>query len=195
MSGRPWTAEEDAVIRLHAGNLLDRQIAVLVGRTTAAVKERRPQIVPATPKAPTWSDAEVAILRERYTSTPVAEMASLLPGRTPMAIMAKVKTIGVRQRKPLTSSGRRWSEDEDKVVRVLYPDNAVASLVAHLPARSAKAIERRAFELGLTHSEKFWAHHYSTKVSLGCYPPELQEVIRLGRKLKKAINDHESQHP
>ncbi len=192
---RRWTAEEDAIIIRYAGKLNDRSLAALVGRTTAATKDHRQALLGTAPKAPGWSEQELEILRKWYTTAPPAELRKMLPGRAPASIHEKVRKLGLRRFKPSTSSALPWSEDESDVMRRLYPDNAAALLLPHLPGRSQKAIERRATDMGLQHSEKFWTHHYATRISLGCYPPELQEVIRLGRKLKKAINDRESQHP
>lgn len=54
-----------------------------------------------------WSDAEIAILRERYPDQPTASLLPLLPGRTIKTIQEKSVSIGVHKtREFLAAQGR-----------------------------------------------------------------------------------------
>lgn len=187
MAGKPWTPEEDAVIRLHAGKLQDKQLVLLLpGRTTASVKEHRPKVVGAPPKVPNWSAAELQILRANGSSTN-DQLAELLPGRSHFAIHNKACELGVRERSRTTHNGTAWAPADDEALLRLYPHVSNDALRARFPDRTERAIHHRAWALGAKRSEAFWRRHYDTKISLKAYPPEVREVIRLSQKLNRAL--------
>lgn len=140
------------------------------------------------PRTDYWSDAELAILHERYATTSRAQMVALLPRRAWTSIMTKAQSLGLAQRSRRTPI--LWTDADRAKLRELYPTNSVAVLLRHFPGRTRKSIEHEAARLGVQHTTEFWKGS-NAKNHPRSYPPELRALIHLNNKLKKAINARE----
>lgn len=80
-------------------HLSDKELAFVLGRTTAAIQQQRFRYMPnAAKKMPRWSSAEVETLKSMYTTHTDQEIADIL-GRTQVAVWGK------RQRLKIGNSG------------------------------------------------------------------------------------------
>jgi hypothetical protein len=134
-AGRPWTAEEDALLE-------DCTIAEIVektGRTKVAVYSRRKTLnMTGNPAAGVpWTPEEDALVREFS----VGEVM-LKTGRTKAAVCCRRSTLGVTADSVV---GISWTAEEDALLRKL----SVADIVERT-GRTKTAIYTRRSKLGMT---------------------------------------------
>lgn len=105
-----------------------------------------------------YSSEDVRILRERYGTVRVAELALML-GRSPGAITFKARTLGLTERwrersscKDWSASRKDWSESEVLWLRNAFPVMKTTE-IARLSGRTRASIERKAYALGLVKSK------------------------------------------
>jgi len=108
-SKRPWTEEEDAVLkryftRLGVQGIIDREL--LPGRTKGAIRGRvyHKQLLYTsdTPGKRRWSTSELKALREHYPRLGAAKMVArgLIENRTAIAIQQYARQKHIRAREP-----------------------------------------------------------------------------------------------
>jgi hypothetical protein len=120
----------------------------------AAPAEFAPTIEPRTGKM--WRDEELALLREHFPAGGAPGVRQHLPHRSDHAIWTKAAELGLRQEvaapdslvKPRGPKGDAWTKEEDEAVRDLWP-TARAACYLELSHRSLKAVDMRAYKLGL----------------------------------------------
>lgn len=103
---RPWTDEEDTILREHYGKKTRQQLLPLLpGRTIPSVAGRLVKLGIQDEKEPCWSEEETTHLRDRYLRDTWEAIGKHL-GRSPASVKLKAKRIGLRrkQRKTLTPS-------------------------------------------------------------------------------------------
>jgi hypothetical protein len=102
-------------------------------------------------RGPVWSEQDDADLRRLYIDPTVSrEELERYFGRTWMAIKTRANDFGLyrRSRRPLSS--RPWSEDEEKLLRELYPDlNISREAIARQLGRTWRSIQHRIGQLGI----------------------------------------------
>jgi hypothetical protein len=95
-----------------------------------------------------WTDHEDDLVRELFPTKGQdwEGWASVLPGRTQASVACRARVL-----KAVSSGGRPWSEQEDDVVRLLFPVHGASwkGWSSVLTGRSAEAVTRRARTLGL----------------------------------------------
>ena len=94
-----WTAEEDAWLVAHPG-ASSEEAAQTLGRTLAAVGNRRRVLGITAPAAKPWSEYEDRLLRGCVT---IRNAMAMLPGRTRGAIGGRAHSIGHSFRKAATA--------------------------------------------------------------------------------------------
>lgn len=161
----PWTTQEDTVIhccaKLHGPDWAG-WAHVLPGRTAEEAVARIPWACPASsrPKggprqgyprtgAP-WSAEEVDALRSAadMAGATLGDVLEAVPGRSPRSVRAKAAHLGI----PMPPAREPWSAEEDARLKDHFPahGNVWVGWRRVLPGRSARSIEERSRELGIT---------------------------------------------
>ena len=96
-----------------------------------------------------WSDEELEILREKYSSCTIYELMKLLPNRTPEAIRFRASVEGVTHKK---MTGVEFLED---VKKYYYDDNGIEILLAKYPNTTKHRIQNFAQRNGITKNNKW----------------------------------------
>lgn len=123
-----WTPEEDDLVR----TLPAEEAARRTGKSLAQVYRRRARLLAW--RFPRWSEEEDELVR----ILPFHEAVARLTGRTPHAIEARRKKLGLQKHRILP-----WTEEEDQLVRTLPFAEAVRRT-----GRSRHAVRRRRKVLG-----------------------------------------------
>lgn len=89
-----------------------------------------------------WTEAEIALLRERYSELGGDGLAPLMPGRTPTAIRVRARHLGVRVL-------QSWTKNDVRVLRKHYVAEGSAAVHKLLPHHSRESIRTKAAKLGL----------------------------------------------
>ncbi|QMR41597.1 hypothetical protein [Klebsiella aerogenes] len=142
-----WTIAEIHYLETHYTSVRVNDIAEHLGRTAIAVKAMAGKLALGKTRAPDWSEAEQAVLREHYeTVMPVAEILTMLPGRPHKAVLAKARGMGLSRR--LHGPSPSWSQKELQLLRHYYPTEG--QTVRHrLTGRTENSIRQKARELGI----------------------------------------------
>lgn len=142
-----WTIAEIHYLETHYTSVRINDIAEHLGRTAIAVKAMAGKLALGKTRAPDWSEAEQAVLREHYeTVMPVAEILAMLPGRPHKAVLAKAG--GMRLSRRLHGPSPSWSQKELQLLRHYYPTEG--QTVRHrLTGRTENSIRQKARELGI----------------------------------------------
>lgn len=126
MKRRPWSLGEDALLRQSAAGGADLgMVAAALGRTREAVYQRAFRIG-ARSRPPSeaprswrpWTAAEDAVLAGRGAET-YSELAAAL-GRSPAAVEARARSLGIRRHRPGPYPPRLWTAREDAVLQELF---------------------------------------------------------------------------
>lgn len=138
---KPWTPEEDAVVRrgyAEGGRATAAQL--LPGRSPWSISVRARQLGVLKRTAVVWTEAELAVLRARFVEEGPDALLSALPGRSREAIGNRAHKLGLYW--------GRWTPDDD---RKLQSDWGFISMehIARGLGRTKRAIYDRAHKLGL----------------------------------------------
>lgn len=106
-------------------------------------------------KPNSWSDSEIALLKEHYPVASWSTLLSLLPGRSKQAIRLKSHKLSLF-REGYTPRYPNWSSDEDNVLKDNYNSATWCELSELLPGRTIMAINHRAGVLGLRRKVYEW---------------------------------------
>jgi hypothetical protein len=144
-ASQPYADAEDSALRaaVAAGGGLD-DLAGRLGRSSAALRLRAAKLGLYVPVARRrWSAAEDAALRDGYdTGLSCAEIARALPGRTPAAVAARARKLG------LPTHARRWTAADEQRLRRLAGEHTIEQLT-RLLGRTPDALRQRARKLQL----------------------------------------------
>lgn len=138
---RHWTAAEDAIMRQRYTTCPTDQIALVLGRSLFAVRNRAKSM--KLRKPPAWSEAQTQRLREAYGNVRTRDLAAEL-GKSPLAVKQHAVKIGL-------SSGRFYTPAQIELVRQLWPTLTAAEVAARVfgTRRGAQAIYKIAEQLGI----------------------------------------------
>ena len=140
---RLWTPEEDQ--RLKDAWPDYRAAAAALGRPPLGCVRRAEKL--RLPKLGTpvrrYSEAEYEAIRQRYPKEGSVRLAMDL-GRAPGSIVAVAAHLGV-------SFHRRWTSDEDRLLKGLHREKKSYRQISTRLDRSTSAIGKRLQDLGLTH--------------------------------------------
>jgi hypothetical protein len=144
-AARPYSATDDEAIRLVFRDDGDvQELATRLGRTPEALRLRAVKLGAHRPvRRRRWSTGEDAAVRDGYDSgLSCAEIARELPGRTPAAVTARARKLG------LATHARRWTAPDDERLRRLAGRYPLEELARRL-GRTPDAMRQRASKLGL----------------------------------------------
>ena len=174
----PYTADEDAAIRSTVasdGGL--EALARRLGRTSGALRLRAVKLGLLRPnRRRRWAPSEDTALRDGYDSgLSCRELARELSGRTPAAIAARARKLG------LATHARRWSAIDDERLRHMAAERPIDQL-ARLLGRTPDALRQRARKLGLTLVE-----YRSVARARAQWTAEEDDLLRLHAGLNPAV--------
>lgn len=139
---RPWSREEDAIIRKYYGKHGSRRTAQALKRTITSVQHRALKLgVPGHGIRP-WTSKEEHYLRKYYGKRTAVEIARILK-RSEQSVRGHIHQLGLGSYRP-----ESWSVAEVTYLRKHYGSATVAQLAAEL-GRSVDAVELKAGKLGL----------------------------------------------
>ena len=142
-SFRPWTPEEDDILRKYFPQMGAKAATLLSGRTRGACQKRASNMGLTDRKV--WTPEEEALLREKYP-TMGRKVAGLLPNHSANACQMRAQVLGVR--KADYHRAKKWSTEEDDVIREHYPYMGTG-VQSYLPGRTRDACQQRANLLGV----------------------------------------------
>ena len=134
--GRPWSAEEDALLtRVYREGTSRTPLIERLGRTITSINWRVEHLGLRGTHAsrdgfrggPVWTDADIAMLRAHYGKMPMDDLATRM-GRTKASLFTRANVLGL-----VHGYQRAWSDDERRAVRLAH-DHGIAfrDLVAAL---------------------------------------------------------------
>ena len=103
-----------------------------------------------------WTETEEALLRKHFETSPIPELLDMFPGRTWISIyqhghcklgLSRSDMKGGAGRR--TKKMRRWTEEEDAILRAYYDDKITWAELTSRVDRPPKAFRARAHRLGL----------------------------------------------
>ncbi|KQS45934.1 hypothetical protein ASG38_15100 [Flavobacterium sp. Leaf359] len=99
-----------------------------------------------------WTDQELELLRKEYPKTETSKIAKKL-GRPVGSVKSKATALALR--KETGFHGKvPWSEWDDSIIRLLYPDQEIEHIMFVLE-RSSSAVYGRALVLGVSRSAEY----------------------------------------
>lgn len=138
-----WTIAEMDYVETHYATRTLEDISEHLGRTTTAIKNMAVKLKCSEDSPRHWRDAEREVLYRHYDSpTPMQTIFTLLPERSPTAVMAMAAKLG------LSRPDSDWTEDELRCLYEYYPKEGQA-VFRRLPVKSDEAIREKARELGI----------------------------------------------
>lgn len=149
--GRPWSGDEDELIRrAYANGDSLTPLVNLLGRTRTSICWRARAIgVAGTHKdkagwrrGPDWSPEDEARLREAYGKVPMDELAAEL-GRAKRAIYTRAHLLGLK-----ANYCDRFSADDDRLIREAVERRQPLQALCERLGRNIDSIQRRAKRLG-----------------------------------------------
>jgi hypothetical protein len=162
MAGNPWTLAETRYLEAKWREMCDADIAAHVGRTAPAVMKKRQELdlwrdMQGFGRAPAWSKAEDAILRENYESMRAADLAEMLPGRTCNAIDNRRHQLGLLFTRGTLRCAHGGAASRDAAAATPdkpkgYTDEYVALCWENAPTREALMVELMHKEGVLSHA-------------------------------------------
>lgn len=145
--GKPWSAEEEDLLRERYAYEGARALADVLGRTSTAVKVRA-QKLGLRYRWRRWTPAEEEMLRRQWSGPGEWDdrLLEVLPRHSRSSIQRRASELGLT-RKP-TYTHRPWTPAEEDLLVERYPIEGALRLERRM-ARTAKAIKARAAKLGM----------------------------------------------
>ena len=154
----PYSAWEDAQVRAgYESGVPPHQIGLLIGRTLFSVRSRAHKLGVTSPFADQdWTQEELdrlldlAVEGHRYLEIIERLVAEGFPRRTKAGLGPKLRQLGYRR-----GWGRRWTAEEDDLLRHCYATGASLTPLKEGLGRTTCSIRWRVKELGLqgTHAK------------------------------------------
>lgn len=181
-----WQAAEDATLREGLGVRSEADLAMVLRRTEADVRQRIRALARGSRRG-RWTQSEIAELKRLYGSRRDEDLVSIL-GRNIAAIRRQAKTLQLAKDKGFlrrlegapASRMPRWSPDEIRSLVKLYAELPNLEVARRL-GRSVKSIVSKAHELDLKKSEDRLRHMGRENVALR----EDRAVARSGKRVAK----------
>ncbi len=149
--GRPWTPEEDDLLRVtYANGLSTAPLRDRLGRTKWSIRWRVEELGLRHPKpdgfrlGPVWSDEETAHLKATYGKVKPKEIARQL-GRDLRAVYQRAFALGLK-----TNRYRDWTADEDRAIALAFERNISLGALVPIFRRDLAVVSKRAIKLGFS---------------------------------------------
>lgn len=180
--GRPWTPEEDDLLRRAyvAGESIT-PFRARFSRTRSSTAWRaqelglngsHPNKAGWRTERP-WSDQETTILRAEYGKTPNAELAQKLD-RKWSAVRVRAASLGIKH-----GWMRAFTADEDRAIVIAWHMAISLTHLAGAMNRDPSTIMRRAKRLGYRFSDPKRPVRVSKRPLIGRHAPTLEEILAL----------------
>lgn len=149
--GRPWLPEEDALLRqAYADGASLTPLRTRLGRTNHSIRWRAEYLgLRGTHvrrngfrAGPDWTEAEIAVLRAEYGTTPNVDLAAKL-GRTKAAMFTRANLLGL-----VHGYIRPFSEEESQALATAYRANIAIADLAMALGRKACSVSKYATNHG-----------------------------------------------
>lgn len=176
---RPWTPEEDALLKERFSKTRTAVLAREMGRSHASVQRHAWQLGLSGEGFALWTDADEALLRDLYASTPTQELAEML-GKTPPAVTTRACRMGLKKDGRLRNGGRTWTPEDDELLRECVKTMSASGTAGRL-GRTVDSVLTRASKLGL----KFVGPKKRFEDE---WPPELEARLRRGAEEGKSLS-------
>lgn len=160
LKNKPWTPEEDEIIRKYYISIGAKGIGeILTNRTILSIRSRAKTLKISMYNVCPWTVEEEEILRKYYPSLGINGVREMLNNRTDADIKTKVCRLEIP-----TYKCRRWTQEEDEMILKYYRISSIEDMVKMLKNRTVSAIRSRAKQLNLTNK--------------GTWTPEEDEIIQ-----------------
>ena len=131
-----WSVYDDEYLRQNFSVLSDKEMAAKLGRTTAAVQDRRGILGLLRIKMSDFTDEEVEYIVANYSTKKLEDIATVL-NRTEGSIKAKGRSLGLKKR-----SADRWTEEELEFLRENSSTMTTAEIAEAL-GRGRQGVQRQ----------------------------------------------------
>lgn len=147
-----WTKKEVDLLQKHAEKCtLNELKTYFPGRSKSSIKNKCHNLgISYISKGPQyWTAEEITLLRKNASRYTLKEMQKeVFPHRTIASVKAKKDVLGLTLKK--SPSARRWSYQENTLLKTLYPEYTNKELAENFfPGRTESAIFFKAKSLGL----------------------------------------------
>lgn len=136
---RKWTEKEYQFVADNHGKLSNQEIATALGRTYSSVNLARVRLG-LVEKQPPWTEPDKEYL--------IAHKDSMTDSEIAVALGRSVESVGAMRRKLNGSKNRRWTPEEEEILRTFWGTMTMQGLCKKLD-RSRNAIMVRIQKLGL----------------------------------------------
>ena len=149
--GRPWIAEEDAMLSAaYASGASLTPLRLRLGRTACSIRWRAEHLgLRGTHEkrngwrtSPDWTEADLAHLRAEYGRTPTADLARSM-GRTRASLTTRANVIGL-----VHGYQRPWSDDDRRALALAFADGLAIADLARVLDRNYAAVHKYAEKHG-----------------------------------------------
>ncbi len=97
-----------------------------------------------------WSERDLGILEEKYSSAPWKELFTLLPKKDYYAIAQQARRFGLRRKEETTGKSRRWTDTEDRIMLKVATGMMSVEDALAMVDRSPHGIRMRLKQMGFS---------------------------------------------
>lgn len=153
-----WTAEEDGILRRYWSSTKMNRARwgeLIPNHSMGGIRARATSMGIVDKRNPDWSEEEIRILKENYSSVlcDAAAWEKLLPTRSLASIQLRAHKLG------LTGlASKKWTTEEDSIVLEHYHEygSDAEAWGNVLPGRTVQAVQTRAGKLGAKRPVEKW---------------------------------------
>lgn len=142
---KPWTKEEEELLKELAKSKTLNELVVLMRRTSKSIKWKAETLeIPILIDKNVWTNEDLELLKEMVASRKTLVEIMTMLGRSSRAIKQKMKSEGIAS----YFEGRPWTKEDEELLKELwgtYPPSKIASILG----REISAICERSTKLGL----------------------------------------------
>lgn len=155
MASKKWTKQEDEILKQIYNKMSYKEIMedYFPNRTVPSIRGRI-KTLGLNSKTFRWSDADVALLKEKYENGMYIKdiQENYFPQLTISQITSKASVLHLKHKLSCA-----WTADEDEILKIKFADYTNDELhELFLPNKTARAIEGRARKLSLNKSQIIW---------------------------------------
>lgn len=155
MASKKWTKQEDEILKQIYNKMSYKKIMedYFPNRTVPSIRGRI-KTLGLNSKTFRWSDADVALLKEKYENGMYIKdiQENYFPQLTISQITSKASVLHLKHKVSCA-----WTADEDEILKIKFADYTNSELhELFLPNKTARAIEGRARKLSLNKSKIIW---------------------------------------
>lgn len=163
INGMFWSKEDSQLLIDNYGKIKYKEMTNIFSeyKTVDQIKRRAIFLGLTSPRD--WTEEEINILLNNYSSIPIDEVKELLPRRTFAGIISKARTLNIKSHFFINS---RYTNSEEQYLKDNYLTKNNDEL-AKILNRTSKAIELRLFYLGLKRPKE--VSKYSNYINLERY--------------------------